>query len=120
MSTAADYARFTQMLLNGGALDGVRVPGRKTVDPMRSDLLGDLPKSGLLPRGYGLTFAVNRGPQATAAIGSLGEYTRGGAAGTTFRIDPQQQMAGMLMIQTMFDLGKGSLFKQLVYQAIAE
>ena len=123
MSTAADYARFTQMLLNGGELDGVRILGRKTVDLMRSDLLGDLPTfGGILPRGYGfgLTFAVNRGPQATAAIGSLGEYNWGGAAGTTFWIDPQEQMAGVLMIQTMFDLARGAMFKQLAYQAIVE
>jgi CubicO group peptidase (beta-lactamase class C family) len=123
MSTASDYARLTQMLLNGGELDGVRILGRKTVDLMRSDLLGDLPRfGGILPRGYGfgLTFAVNRGPQATAAIGSLGEYNWAGAAGTTFWIDPQEQMTGVLMIQTMFDLTHGSQFKQLAYQAIAE
>lgn len=122
MSTAMDYARFVQMLLNGGQLDGVRILSPKTVELMRSDVLGDLPiMSGLLPPpgyGFGLTFAVNRGPAHTASIVSRGEYYWGGAAGTIFWIDPQEQMVGVLMIQTMLDLSKGPQFKQLAYQAI--
>jgi CubicO group peptidase (beta-lactamase class C family) len=124
MSTAMDYARFVQMLLNGGQLDGARILSPKTVDLMRSDVLGDLPKaSGFLPPpgyGFGLTFAVNRGPAQTASIVSRGEYNWAGAAGTTFWIDPQEQMVGVLMIQTMLDLSTGSQFKQLAYQAIVE
>jgi CubicO group peptidase (beta-lactamase class C family) len=128
MSTAMDYARFVQMLLNGGQLDGVRILGPKTVELMRSDVLGALPKveipgfPGFPPRGYGfgLTFAVNRGPAQTGSIVSQGEYNWGGAAGTIFWIDPQEQMVGVLMIQTMLDLTKGTLFKQLAYQAIVE
>jgi CubicO group peptidase (beta-lactamase class C family) len=56
-----DYARFVQMLLNGGELDGTRLLSSKTVDLMRSDALGDIPKASLiLPAGYGfgLTFTV--------------------------------------------------------------
>ena len=123
MSTAADYTRFATMLLNGGELDGVRILSPKTVSLMRSDVLGGLPRAGgiLAPGyGFGLTFAVNRGPGPTPAIGSKGEYFWGGAAGTTFWIDPEEQMVGVFMMQTMFDLGTGSLFKQLAYQAIVD
>jgi CubicO group peptidase (beta-lactamase class C family) len=122
-STAMDYVRFVQMLLNGGELDGARILSPKTVDLMRADVLGDLPKAGgLLPpgMGFGLTFAVDRGPAQTATIFSKGEYYWGGAAGTSFFIDPQEQMVAVLMIQTLGDLGKGAQFKQLVYQAIVE
>jgi CubicO group peptidase (beta-lactamase class C family) len=124
MSTAMDYARFVQMMVNGGELDGVRILSPKTVELMRADVLGDLPSvRGLMPPpgyGFGLTFAVNRGPDKTASIVSKGEYNWGGAAGTSFWIDPQERMTGVLMIQTMLDLTKGSLFKQLAYQAIVE
>jgi CubicO group peptidase (beta-lactamase class C family) len=135
MSTAMDYIRFTQMLLNEGQLDGRRLLSPKTVALMRSDVLGALPGAPLRlqlapgqpaftapmpPTGYGfgLTFAVNRGPEQTGAIGSKGEYNWAGAAGTTFWIDPEEQMTGVLMIQTMLDLFTGIQFKQLAYQAI--
>jgi CubicO group peptidase (beta-lactamase class C family) len=123
LSTAADYTRFATMLLNGGELDGVRILSPKTVSLMRSDVLGDLPRAGgiLAPGyGFGLTFAVSHGPGATAAIGSKGEYFWGGAAGTTFWIDPEEQMVGVFMMQTMFDMGTGLLFKQLAYQTIVD
>lgn len=123
MSTAMDYTRFVQMLVNGGELDGVRILSPRTVELMRSDVLGDLPRSGgFFPRGYGfgLTFAVHRGPAESASIVSKGEYNWGGAAGTSFWIDPQEKMTGVMMIQTMLDLGKGNTFKQLAYQAIVE
>ena len=134
MSTSMDYARFTQMLLNGGSLDEARLLSPTTVVLMRSDVLGALPKAlvrlavgdgpvvtaQLPPAGYGfgLTFAVSRGPEQTASVSSKGEYNWAGAAGTTFWIDPEEQMVGVLMIQTMFDLTKGTQFKQLAYQAI--
>jgi CubicO group peptidase (beta-lactamase class C family) len=134
VSTAMDYARFTQMLLSGGVLEQTRLLSPTTVDLMRSDVLGSLPKAlirlpvgdgppvvaELPPAGYGfgLTFAVSRGPDQTGAVGSKGEYNWAGAAGTTFWIDPDEQLVGVLMIQTMFDLTMGSKFKQLAYQAI--
>lgn len=125
MSTASDYARFVQMLLSGGQLEGAQILSPKTVELMRADVLGDLPKEavlGLPPPGYGfgLTFAVNRGPAHTGTIVSRGEYNWGGAAGTSFWIDPQEQMTGVWMMQTMLDLGKGDRFKQLAYQAIVD
>jgi CubicO group peptidase (beta-lactamase class C family) len=125
MSTAMDYARFVQMLVNGGQLDGVRILSPKTVELMRADVLGDLPMvqvAGLPPPGYGfgLTFAVSRGPGQTASTVSKGEYNWGGAAGTIFWIDPQEQMVGVWMMQTMLDLTRGAVFKQLAYQAIID
>jgi CubicO group peptidase (beta-lactamase class C family) len=123
MSTAYDYARFIQMLLNDGQLDGVRILSPKTVELMRSDLLGDIPRIGnVLGTGYGfgLTFAVNRGPNKTATIGSKGEYNWGGAAGTVFWIDPSEKMVGVFMMQTLLGLGKGRDFERLAYQAIVD
>jgi CubicO group peptidase (beta-lactamase class C family) len=63
---------------------------------------------------------VNRGPAQTGSIVSRGEYFWGSAAGTSFWIDPQEQMTGVWMMQTMLDLGKGDRFKQLAYQAIVD
>jgi CubicO group peptidase (beta-lactamase class C family) len=123
MSTAMDYARFVQMLANGGELDGVRILSSRTVELMRSDVLGDVSRvSGILLPGYGfgLTFAVNRGPAQTASVVSKGEYNWVGAAGTSFWIDPQERMTGVMMIQTFLDLSKAGVFKQLAYQAIVE
>ncbi len=125
VSTAMDYARFVQMLLNGGELDGARLLSRKTVELMSTDHLGDLPVvSPTLPMGYGfgLTFAVNRGVGKTGIIGSAGEYNWGGAAGTSFWIDPQEQMIGVFMIQILpsTDLTYRKEFKQLAYQAIVD
>jgi len=123
MSTATDYARFVQMLLNGGELDGVRLLSPKTVTLMHSDVLGDLPSAGgVLAKGYGfgLTFAVNRGPAKTGSIISKGEYNWGGAAGTVFWIDPEEKMIGVFMMQTIGDLGKGREFERLAYQSIVD
>jgi CubicO group peptidase (beta-lactamase class C family) len=125
VSTAADYLRFCQMLLNGGELDGVRILSRKTVELMTSDHLQEMPRgSSLLPKGYGFgfTMAVSQGPGKTGAIGSEGEYNWGGAAGTRFWIDPKEQMIGIFMIQILphTNLTYGSQFRQLAYQAISD
>ena len=125
VSTAMDYARFVQMLLNGGELDGMRLLSRKTVELMSTDHLGDLPVvSPTLPMGYGfgLTFAVNRGVGKTGIIGSAGEYNWGGAAGTSFWIDPKEQMIGVFMVQILphTDSAYRKEFKQLAYQAIVD
>ena len=125
VSTAMDYARFVQMLLGGGELDGARILSRKTVELMSANHLGDMPRAGnLLPAGvgFGLTFAVNLGPGKNGNIGSEGEYYWGGAAGTRFWIDPKEQMIGVFMIQILPHTGLtyGSQFRQLAYQAIAD
>ena len=124
VSTAADYLRFCQMLLNGGELDGVRILSRKTVELMTSDHLGDMPRASLLPTGYGFgfTMAVSHGAGKTGVIGSEGEYFWGGAAGTRIWIDPKEQMIGIFMIQILphTNLTYGSQFRQLAYQAISD
>ena len=124
VSTAGDYARFLQMLLNGGTLDGTRLLGRKTVEYMTADHLG--PVTGapdlLIPGyGFGLGFAVRLQPGIAQVPGSVGQYYWGGLAGTTFWVDPAEQLFALLLIQ-----GPGQreyyrvLFRDLVYAAIAD
>lgn len=122
VSTAVDYARFCQMLLSGGTLDGVRLIGRKTVELMTADHLGPVTGSPdlLLPGyGFGLGFAVRRHAGMAQIPGSVGEYYWGGLAGTTFWIDPKEQLFAIGMIQ-----GPGqreyfrALFRYLVCAAV--
>ncbi len=123
VSTAMDYMRFCQMLLNGGVLDGVRILSPLTVDLMHrnhlpKDMVEMSPGSGL---GFGLDFAVVLDPVEANTI-SKGEYLWGGAAGTWFWIDPVEDLIFVGMIQ---QFGRGrpdvrSLTRQLTYQAILE
>ncbi len=103
VSTTMDYARFCQMLLNGGALDGVRLIGRKTLELMASDHLGPNVKANsiLMPdgHGFGLGFAVRTAQGLAPFPGSLGEYFWSGMAGTFFWIDPVEQMFVVFMMQ---------------------
>ena len=104
VSTVGDYLRFCQMLLNGGELDGVRLLSRKSVELMAADHIGDMPRVGGLigPNdGFGLTFRVIREPGLSGALGSSGEYSWGGAAGTRFWIDPEEELIGLYMIQIL-------------------
>lgn len=126
VSTTMDYARFCQMLINDGELNGVRILSRKSVDLMRADHMpADMPRAGGASQpgwGFGLTFAVNRGPGMTGMIGSKGEYRWGGAAGTRFWIDPKEEMVTIFMVQILpyRGLSYGQKFKRLAYQAIAD
>ncbi|MFN3743214.1 MAG: serine hydrolase domain-containing protein [Hyphomicrobiaceae bacterium] len=103
ISTAGDYIRFTQMLLNGGALDGTRILKAETVANMTSNHLGadfgvdaEGTRAGF---GFGLGFAVRLKPGTRAAPGSAGEYNWGGAYGTYFWNDPKQALAVVFMSQ---------------------
>jgi CubicO group peptidase (beta-lactamase class C family) len=124
VSTMDDYARFVMMLVNEGQLDNVRILGRKSVELMRADHLGNLGRAGLLPEGYGfgLTFAVNLGPGKSATIGSAGEYYWGGAAGTSFWIDPKEHMIGVFLVQILPSTGVSARdqFKRMAYQALVD
>ena len=126
VSTTMDYARFCQMLANDGELDGRRILSRKSVELMRADHMPpDMPRVGqtLWPGwGFGLTFAVNRGPGKSGMIGSKGEYRWGGAAGTRFWIDPTEEMVTIFMVQIRpySGLSYGREFKRLAYQAIVD
>lgn len=124
VSTLDDYTRFVMMMLNEGQFDSQRILSRKGVELLRADHLGDLPRAGLLPEGYGfgLTFAVNRGPGKSATIGTEGEYYWGGAAGTGFWIDPKERMAGVFLVQVLPAPGvtPREQFKRMAYQALVD
>jgi CubicO group peptidase (beta-lactamase class C family) len=120
-STTMDYARFAQMLLNGGELDGVRIVSPKSIELMSSDLLGDLPIYGgpVVPGyGFGLTVAVNRGPAKTASIGSQGEYYWEGAASSIFFVDPREKLITVYMIQKRRGVAISREYKRMIYAAI--
>jgi CubicO group peptidase (beta-lactamase class C family) len=123
VSTTMDYARFCQMLLNGGTLDGERIIGRKTLELMASDHLspqvkirGELVPAG---HGFGLGFAVRREAGIAPFLGSKGQFFWSGMAGTFFWIDPQEDLFAVFMMQ-----GPGqrqytrTLVRNLVYSAV--
>src|SRR5712671_1477080 len=123
VSTTMDYARFCQMLLNRGSLDGNRIIGRKTLELMASDHLGPNVKvdSPLMPpgHGFGLGFAVRMQAGIAPFSGSPGQFFWSGMAGTFFWIDPAEDLFAVFMMQ-----GPGqrqytrSMVRNLVYAAI--
>jgi CubicO group peptidase (beta-lactamase class C family) len=123
ISTARDYMRFAQMLLNQGELEGERLLGRKTVEAMT---MNHLPNDGRLPddpsRGFGLGVSVVREPAAFGRLSSPGAYGWSGAAGTHFWIDPVEQLIGLVMIQHMSpdELRLAADFTNLIYQALVD
>ena len=103
-STAADYLRFGQMLLNGGTLEGKRVLSPNTVALMTSDHLGQNIKNNVAGTeagrdgyGFGLGVAVRMVPGVAATNGSVGDYTWNGANGTLFWVDPKEQLVVVAM-----------------------
>ena len=124
VSSAADYARFIRMLAEGGALDGVRVLGRKTLAWMTADHLGDRPRLDIaLPPGYGfgLGVAVRTAAGLAPDPGSVGSYGWSGSEGTIFVVDPAESLWGMLMVQAPLHNERcWTLFRQGVYAALAE
>lgn len=122
LSTTADYARFVQMLLNGGRLGDVRLLGRKTVEAMTTDHLLAIPRAAdVLPpdHGFGLGFAVKTHLGGGVEPGSVGSYGWSGSAGTAFFVDPTENLFAIVMTQApgQFDEVR-ELFRQLVYAAI--
>src|SRR6202030_3236657 len=103
VSTTMDYARFCQMLLNGGTLDGNRIIGRKTLQLMASDHLGPNVRvqGTLVPPGhsFGLGFAVRTQEGMAPFAGSLGQFFWSGMAGTFFWIDPKEDLFAVFMSQ---------------------
>ena len=128
VSTSIDYLRFSQMLLNGGVLEGARILSPKTIELMTKNHTKGLSHAGgpiVLPaRGtdFGLGFAVTTDLAATEITGSKGAYGWGGAAGTFFRVDPHEDLVYLLMIQLMpyNHLKAREQFQTMVYQAIIE
>jgi CubicO group peptidase (beta-lactamase class C family) len=132
VSTAADYLRFCQMMMNGGTLDGRRVLSRTTVRLMTSDHLGNainvatmdpgMLLIGSKGYGFGLGFAVRLADGVAAVPGAAGEFMWAGYGGTYFWVDPKEQVTAVLMTQAASP--QRAYFrkqvKQLVYQAITD
>jgi CubicO group peptidase (beta-lactamase class C family) len=128
VSTARDYARFAQMLLDGGELDGRRILGRKTVEWMTRDHLSraerDVPFLRMVNpgAGFGLGVSVLTDPAKNGRPGSKGSYGWGGAAGTHFWVDPDEELVGVVMVQNMnpFLLALPPDVETAVYQALSD
>ncbi len=126
VSTPGDYLRFAQMLLNGGALNGVRVLGPLTVEYMAANHLHDRISLGTnyLPgpgHGFGLGFGTRLETGMSEWAGSIGDFYWGGYAGTYFWVDPEQGLAVAYMSQEPVRRNHyRMLLRNLVYQAITE
>jgi CubicO group peptidase (beta-lactamase class C family) len=124
IGSAMDYARFAQMLLGGGALDGKRYLGPKTIAYMTADHLGNVIAPGplYLPGagyGFGLGFAVRKEQGVSPAPGSPGEYNWGGAYGTYFWADPKEDMFVAFMMQSQQRrLHYRALLRDMIYAAL--
>ncbi|MGE3511066.1 MAG: serine hydrolase domain-containing protein [Vicinamibacterales bacterium] len=118
-STAGDYVRFAQMLLNGGELDGVRLLSPKTVEAMTVSHTEDLPGAEGGPgSGFGLGFRVVTDLGDSQMIGSPGMYGWSGIYGTNFWIDPQERLVAIMMVQKYPMPTVAGPFQTLTYQAI--
>lgn len=120
LSTANDYARFLQMTLNGGELDGERILSRKTIELMTTDHLGDIPfRDG---QGFGLGFFVVTDLGERGVLGSEGEYGWGGAYHTTYWVDPEEELVVVYLTQLIPAQGVDdySKLRSGIYQAIID
>ena len=122
-STANDYFRFGQMLLNGGTLDGKRILSRKTVELMTMNQLVFLERPALDPRGadgFGFGGSVRLDVAKGGVLGSVGQFGWSGAATTTFIMDPKEQMIAIFMAQHLpFNQhGIFAKFSTLVYASL--
>jgi CubicO group peptidase (beta-lactamase class C family) len=118
LSTAHDYGRFLQMLLNGGEIEGVRLLGPKTVQLMTVNHVGSLYSEGNV--GFGLGFDVIEDLGKAGRYGSVGAFGWGGAYFTNYWVDPQEKLVGVLMTQ-LLPAGDSDLqqrFRALVYSSI--
>jgi CubicO group peptidase (beta-lactamase class C family) len=133
VSTAADYHRFTQMLLRGGELDGTRILGSRTVGFMTTNHLpggldlgrlstGGFSESILDGVGFGLGFGIVDNPLPGRTLTSRGEYFWGGAASTTFWVDPAEELTAMLFTQLLPSTTHPvrPQLRQLVYSALTD
>ena len=120
VSTAKDYARFLQMTLNDGELDGQRILSRKTIELMTTDHLGGIPfRDG---QGFGLGFFVVTDLGERGILGSEGEYGWGGAYHTTYWVDPAEELVVVYLTQLIPARGIDdySKLRSGIYQAIID
>jgi putative heme-binding domain-containing protein len=122
-STANDYCRFLQMMLNRGELDGKRILKAETVDEMTRNQIGDLrcafPIHG---DGFGYGFGVVTGREKPASPASTGSYSWGGIFDTFFWVDPKDELIGIVLTQ-LYPFGHLNLWKDLqenVYETLKE
>ena len=119
VSTARDYARFLQMLLNGGALDGTRILAPATVTLMTSNQTGTLFYAPGM--GFGLGFQTTERTGADGRVESVGTFGWGGAYGSQYEVDPKQRLVLVFMIQQLPNRSNvPQKFPMLVYQALVE
>lgn len=112
-STTADYARFLQLFLNGGTLEGHRLLGRKTVELMLTNQMGSL-----LP-AFGLGFELETPASDYRTPLSVGSFWWGGAFNTTYWADPKERLVGLIFTNTYgASVSLGDPFKALVYSAL--
>ena len=119
LSTAQDYARFLQMMLNGGELDGARILSPKTVQLMTINHVGDLRGEA---EGFGLGFSVLRDLGARGSHGSPGEFGWGGAYHSTYWVDPVEELVVVYLTQVIpaSGLDDQAMLRALVYQTIVD
>jgi CubicO group peptidase (beta-lactamase class C family) len=127
VSTIDDYQRFATMLLQGGELDGVRILSRKSVERMsenalRPDEMVEAPFGRrFISNAYGLGVGVIDNPARTGSLATQGRFGWGGAAGTWFWVDPQEELVAIMMIQRM-SIGDpiqiSADFDTAIYQAL--
>ena len=115
-STAADYARFCQMLLEGGKLGNTRILSRKSVELMTHDQLGKISSD----QAFGLGFGIEGVKSPLAELGTPGEYNWGGFFYTAFSVDPKEEMIVIFMgqLHPTGDLELDRQVHELAYQAI--
>ena len=118
VSTARDYARFLQMLLNGGALDGVRLLSPKTIEVMATNQVGSLYNANGM--GFGLGFSTTERSGADG-FASVGTYGWGGAYATVYKVDPKERLVIVFMVQLLPNASDlREKFPTLVYQALVD
>ncbi len=120
LSTATDYAKFLQMTLNGGELDGRRILSRKTIELMTTDHLGEIGfRDG---SGFGLGFSVVTNLGTRGSLGSEGEYGWGGAYHSTYWVDPVENLVVVYLTQIIpaGDIDDYSKLRSGIYQAIID
>lgn len=125
LSTPRDYARFAQMLLNGGELDGTRIIGRKTVELMTTNHIGerDIDLGTGPGYGFGLGYSVRKAIGGSFTPGSSGTFGWGGAAGTYFFVDPVEDLWGMFFThvfgyQFLPTADLATRFEKMTYEAL--
>jgi CubicO group peptidase (beta-lactamase class C family) len=120
-TSASDYLKFCQMLLNKGESNGHRFLSRKTIDLMTMNQIGDLALKRMQGHKFGLGFAVVTDVAATKVLGSEGVYFWGGAFNTHFFIDPKEKIVAVFMTQiASFSWKYHNKLQQMIYQAIID